>query len=182
MEYDEKQFLDLLQVYKSDETKKARRNLSTISFIIISVWFLKIKLTDVKVFGVGLENTSELTVLFLATFLSLYWVVIFIVSWLQDKEIQKERTILLNTQIDALVKRFNKFEEKRKEVEANNQTYSSSTYASVKQVYEKYINQKNRTKTANMLLNITNYIELYVPIFLAALSIVVILVRIKCLL
>ena len=35
MTYDEKQFLDLPLEYKSEETRKARRNVSAIAFVVV---------------------------------------------------------------------------------------------------------------------------------------------------
>ena len=69
MAYDQKQFLDLLQEYKSDETKKARRNVSAIAFVIISAAILKIRLAEVRFLGVDVSKSAELPVLLITLML-----------------------------------------------------------------------------------------------------------------
>jgi hypothetical protein len=103
--HDEKQFLDLLQVYKSEDTKKARRNLSTLGFVVIAAWLLGVRLTDVKVFGANLSHTSESFVVVLGLVLVVYWSAMFYLSLSYDSEIQKERSIQLNNAISAFTER-----------------------------------------------------------------------------
>jgi hypothetical protein len=105
--HDQKQFLDLLQTYKSDDTKKARRNLSIIGFLIIAAWVLGIRLTELKVFGVNLRDSSEAYILAIAFLLLIYWGCMFFLSYRHDTEIQKEREIQLNVVVERIYNRWN---------------------------------------------------------------------------
>lgn len=166
--YDEKPFLDLLQEYKSDDVRKARRNLSVISFVVISVWLLGIKLTELKVFGVDLTKSSELNVLLLGLALTCYWFTMFSLAWRHDKEIQKERSVLLTATVSQLQDRLAAIEAIKKRNESGS-GYVPDDYAEVKSALEVYERQKARTETATKLGRIMNNMELYIPLALALL-------------
>ncbi|MBI5750954.1 MAG: hypothetical protein HZA59_02250 [Hydrogenophilales bacterium] len=175
MKHDEKQFLDLLQEYKSDETKKARRNLSTICFIIISAWILKIRFTEMRVFGVDISSSAELHVLLLALVLMAYWLIMFLLSWNHDKEIQKERSLHLIEQVKHFTERFRVIEEKRAK---SNSDSKSHDYNEVKAAVDAYRAQEARTKRAAQYGNVVNKLELLVPIILSGAAGVVLAINI----
>lgn len=112
--HDQKQFLDLLQVHKSEDAKKARRNFSFVSFIVISAWILGIQLTEIKVFGVDLSRSSELYILVIAFLLLAYWASMFFLSYRHDSEIQKEREIHLNLVVEQIFNRWSALEKNLK--------------------------------------------------------------------
>ena len=97
IEYEEKEYLDLLKKYKSDEATKARRNLCVVAFVVIAAWLLNVKISNVKVLRIDLSMSSEMWVLIIALVLLAYWAVMFYVHYRSDEEIQKEQTVLLDT-------------------------------------------------------------------------------------
>jgi hypothetical protein len=179
--HDEKQFLDLLQVYKSEDTKKARRNLSTLGFVVIAAWLLGVRLTDVKVFGADLSHTSESFVLVLGLVLVVYWSAMFYLSLSYDSEIQKERSIQLNNAISAFTERLanhQKYIEEEKKNNPTNSVYVPPDYSAVKSAVEAYERQKTRTAKAAKYGGIIKAAELYVPVVLALWSAVILIVGI----
>ena len=173
MDYDQKQFLELLYRFKSDETKKARRNVSTISFTVLAVWVLGIGVKDVRVLGVSLSDSSEKTILILGAALLLYWLAMFLLSWLQDQKIQSEREHQLDIQVKDLIKRFEKMDADKKEKESKGQRLIATNYAKYKASYELYHKQSNRTKAAVFLSDLIENIEIYVPVVLSVIAFIV---------
>lgn len=178
--YDEKQFLDLLQVYKSEDTKKARRNLSTLGFVVITAWLLRVRLTDVKVFGADLSHTSELFVFVLGLVLVIYWSAMFYLSLTHDSEIQKERSIQLNNTVSAFIERLASHQKYIEENKHINPLASATLpdYLAVKSAVEAYERQKTRTAKAAKYDGIIKAAELYVPVVLALWSAVILIVGI----
>jgi len=174
--HDPKQFLDLLQEHKSDETKKARRNLSTICFIIVAAWLLQLRVTDIRVFGTDLSKSAEVSVLLLAAVLVIYWSIMFFLAWNQDREIQKERVLLLS----AEVKRFT---ERYREIEAKyivpRSTHIPADYHEVKAAVEAYQAQQARTRRASLYGAAINSLELIVPLALAGAALIVLAVGVR---
>jgi hypothetical protein len=166
IQHDEKQFLDLLQDYKSEDTKKARRNLSTLGFVVIAAWLLGVRLADVKVFGADLSRTSETCVFVLGLVLVVYWSIVFYLSWNHDSEIQKERSIQLNKAVSALTSRLANLEELQKQ-NSGVTSYIMPEYSEVKSAVEAYERQKTRTAKAAKYGVIIKGTELYVPVVLA---------------
>ncbi|MFA6902887.1 MAG: hypothetical protein WC236_07390 [Gallionellaceae bacterium] len=167
--YDEKAFLDLMQEYKSEDTRKARRNLSVISFVVISVSVLGIKLNELKILGVDLSRSSELNVLLLGLGLIGYWSVMFSLAWRHDREIQKERTVALTATVAELRERLTKIEQ-IKEQNAGKSGYVPDDYAEVKSALDTYERQQNRTVRATRLGQVIREMELHVPGSLALVS------------
>jgi len=163
--YDEKQFLDLLQEYKSDETRKARRNLSTISFVIVAAWLLGIRLVDIRVLGLDISQTAELPVLLLAGALLIYWTVMFLLTWKHDKEIQRERAMLLSAQVKRFTERLRVIEQKRVK---SGVEWTPTDYPDVKAALDAYKAQQERTGKAAQFGAVIKQLELYVPLLLGA--------------
>ena len=173
MKHEEKDFLDLLQEYKSEDTKKARRNLSAIAFVIIAIHLLGIRISDIKVFGVDVSKSSNFTVSVIALALLLYWLLMFILSWNQDREIQRERTIILGAQIKQFTGRFEQLEQERQDFPATprgqrSNWYQPLDYSEVKAATQVYQAQQARTKRAALYGKILSKLELYIPLVLAA--------------
>lgn len=166
MNYDQKQFLDLLQEYKSEDTKKARRNLTTVAFIVIAVWLLQIHITEVKVLGVDLSHTSETFVLVLALVLLIYWAVMFYLSLTHDYEIQKERAYQLNDVISAAEKRQGEIV-KSIENSSAGAGYYASERGELKKIIDAYSRQKERTAKASKYAGLIKAIETWLPACLA---------------
>lgn len=175
--YDENQFFDLLQIYKSEDTKKARRNLSTLGFVVIAAWLLGIKLTDVKIFGADLSHTSESWVLILGFVLVVYWSAMFYFSWSYDSEMQKERSIQLERAVSARKSRLIYLEEQSKS-NPNMASHYAQEISEHKKALETYERQKTRTTKAVKYSGIIKAAELYIPIVLALWSTVILLMGI----
>lgn len=181
LEYDQKEFLELLHPFKSDETMKARRNVSTISFLIISLWVLGISIKDVHVFGVTLKQSSEFGVLLIALGLLLYWLGMFLLAWFQDREIQKERSHLLDEQISNIVNRFKEMDKDKKEKEESGQNYfGGGSYGKFKASYEIIEAQTRRTEKAGKLVDWVKRLELLVPVGLSFLALLVLISGLVC--
>lgn len=166
MKHDEKQFLELLEPYKTDDTRKARRNLSTISFIVIAAWLLGVKLSAIRLFGADLSKSSELLVLGIALLVVVYWSAMFYLSWTHDSEIQRERIIQGNEAASAINERYKSVEEQRKKNEGRS-GYIPMDYHEVVSAAKAYERQVSRTARAAKYERTIRWIELYVPFALA---------------
>ena len=175
MDYDQREFLELLHPFKSDETMKARRNVSTIAFLVLALWMLDISIKDVSVFGVTLKQSSELGILAIAIILLIYWFGMFLLAWAQDQEIQKERSYLLQDQISTIISRFEKMDADKKEKEAKGHTFIGSSYGKLKASYELYMAQETRTKRAGILVSLVKKLEVFVPTILAIFAFLVLM-------
>lgn len=172
MAYDEKQFLDLLQEYKSDETKKARRNVTFIACVIIAAAVLQIPVNDVQLFGMKVPRHRETEFVLIATALLLYWLVMFLIAWTHDKEIQRERERFLKVEIDRIKARFAYGEGK---IKSTGGQRVPDDYAEVKAALQAYDAQRERTRRAWWLGILTNNLELWVPLVLASAALVVLI-------
>ncbi len=169
MTYDQKQFLDLLLEYRSEESRKARRNVSLIAFVILAAALLEIRLTDINVLGLNLHKSSPLLVLLLTYVLLVYWTAMFSLAWLQDQEIQKERALLLDQHVASLINRLAEMEK----YGALNRQIVHPDFEDVKGSVHAYRSQQERTKKATILGQTIHRLELVVPLGLAAMSSVV---------
>jgi hypothetical protein len=166
MAYDKKQFLDLLLEYRSDEAKKARRNVSLTAFVILSACFLKLHLSNMTVLGMNVSQASEIPVLVVAFVLLVYWSAIFLLAWIQDSEIQKERSLILDEQVTYLIKRLEMIDEARN---SPNSIWSLSypDHIEVRASVEAYRLQQQRTKRAVLAVTWLRRLEFYIPIVLS---------------
>lgn len=162
--HDEKEFLALLQAYSTEETRKARRNCSTICFIVICAWILGLRINDIRLFGADISRSNEGLVLAICLALLLYWVGMFILSWMHDREIEKERKIQGQEAAETILNRFEYLEKKREKAPTS---YISSDYGEIKNAVAAYHRQKARTAQAARYGSIIRAAEIYVPIGLA---------------
>lgn len=172
MIYDTKQFLDLLIEYKSDETKKARRNVSAVAFTILASAFLSVQINKLSVLGLSLSDSSPSAVIVVAFALLAYWTLMFLLSWRQDKEIQKERELLLSERVNPLIVRLAEMDKVIKEVGTN--VYLD--YGDVKSAVHAYQAQQVRTRSATTLGEVIRSMEIWVPIALSILAAAVLVV------
>jgi hypothetical protein len=166
MAYDKKQFLDLLLEYRSDESKKARRNVSLIAFVILAAWFLNLHLSNMTVLGMNVSQASEIPVLVVAFIILAYWAGIFLLAWVQDTEIQKERAIILDEQVTYLLKRFEMIEESRQK-EPGIWPVRFPDHNEVRVSVEAYRLQQQRTRRAVLAVTWMRRLEFYVPLALS---------------
>lgn len=174
MAYDKKQFLDLLLEYRSDEAKKARRNVSLIAFVILSAWFLNLHLSNMSVLGMNVSQASEIPVIVVAFVLLVYWSGIFLLAWLQDSEIQKERSVILNEQVTYLVKRLEMIEEAQKKP-GDYWLFQYPDHNEVRASVEAYRLQQQRTKRAVLAVTWIRRLDFYVPVALSGAAVLALL-------
>jgi len=84
---EEERYIKLLRDSSSEETEKARRNTSFISFIIISMWFLEASLQELPILRIHVCPENEWKLLFIAMILSIFWIYMFLINHLRDYKI-----------------------------------------------------------------------------------------------
>jgi hypothetical protein len=174
MAYNKKEFIDLLLEYRSDESKKARRNVTVISFVILTAWYLNLHLSNMTLLGMNISKASEVPVLVVAFVLLVYWSSVFLLAWIQDSEIQKERSLILNEQVTYLLKRLEMIEEARKEND-NLWPVRYPDHSEVRASVEAYQLQQQRTKRAVLAVMWMRRLEFYVPLALSAAAVLVLM-------
>lgn len=152
--YDKKAFVDLLLLpYQSDETKKARRNLSVTSAAVIAL-----KIVNVDISG-GLlsflrmseerQAAGQDAVLWLAVVLIVYWMVMFYFHRKHDAEIQNERRVLIDDAVQIARRTVTEYDEML--AKGMKHVHLMQEYSSVtndRQIVKAYDAQKARTEKA----------------------------------
>lgn len=169
----EKDYLDLLYDYHSDETKKTRRNLIVTSFLVIAVRFIGIPLSDIKLFGVDLTHGDIRAISLIFILLLAYWFVMFIVYSLYDHRLQSERRELLSKHVRSL---YGELDMNKKILEDKNTgPYKRQAAVDRNAVLEHqigiYMLQQERTKGVNGLGALIMFVEVFLPIGLVAAAI-----------
>jgi hypothetical protein len=165
--HDQKEFLELLIEFTSDETKKARRNASLIAFVVIAAYALGVRIADIKVFGADISRSSDVPVFAIAALLLAYWVAMFLLAHWRDVEIQKERSRRLEGQISSLMARWDYVQKKHTET---NGTKSPHDYGEVKGYVDALNAQRERTAKAARFGGVMKKLELFVPLGLSAVA------------
>lgn len=163
--HDEKEFLALLQPYSSDETRKARRNVSTISFIVVATTALGIRLVDLRVLGADITHSSAPRVMMVCFALLCYWLAMFAVAWLHDHEIGKERILQGQKAADELRGRYAELS-RMKELNAA-VGYVPQDYGALKQAVMALDRQIDRTAKTERYGRLIRTAELWIPILLS---------------
>lgn len=172
--HDEKEFLALLQPYSSDETRKARRNVSTISFIVVATTVLGVRLSDLRVFGADITHTSVPRVLIVCAVLLCYWFAMFAVSWLHDREIENERNLQGRKAADDLRGRYAELSRLKESNAAVG--YVPQDYGPVKQAVMALDRQIARTAKTQRYGRLVRAAEFWIPVFLASSALVILCV------
>jgi len=105
----------------------------------------------------------------LASVLLVYWTAMFLLTWSQDREIQKERSLILDAYVNPILKRFERYEKEIAELGRN--IYPD--YKAIKNVVEAYRLQQQRTARATKLGRVIRLLEVVVPIALATIAAIV---------
>ena len=175
----ERDYLELLKPYVSEEHKKSRRNVVVTSFVILSIYLLGISLTEIRIFGIDLNGSNKFTVLALALLLIIYWLAIYLAYARRDLEIQKEQERLLLSSVEKVKERMDQAQVKmdeHKNSRGGASSHWSSEFGSAKSNYIIYENQINRTKKAGKLNSLLAKVEYWLPVVLAVVSIIVLVV------
>ncbi len=107
-EIDKSKLLDLLYDYYSEDGRRARRNLSVFSLTIIIPNLLGLDLDDLEVFGLSLKGSDPSILLLIAVGLIGYAFVMVILLTNRDNEIQRERRVQAEKQIEDIRNRRSK--------------------------------------------------------------------------
>lgn len=169
----EKDYLELLYDYHSDETKKTRRNLTVASFLIVALHLIGLSLKDARLLWANLEKADTTVLTILALVLLIYWLALFVLYSAQDYQIHKERRVLLYKHIDALKAKQEKFQRKADSATQAGQEISgglANNLNTVKTDYGIYTAQLTRTRWASRLRVATKTVEYGLPCVLAAVA------------
>ncbi len=167
----EKDYLELLYDYHSEEAKKTRRNLIAASFIVVAVHLLGLTLADVKIAGVGLANGNPRVMIVLAIALIGYWSIMFLIYEISDRTIHNERRHLLTKNVLAVKEDLDKMKAEKEAYEKGGQRMAGVARQNLlilERNYEIIKSQLDRTKSARMLRLVTTSIEYALPILFAA--------------
>ncbi len=103
-EIDESKLLDLLYDYHSEDGRRTRRNLSVFSLTIIIPSLLGLDLSDLAVLGLSLKESDPSILLLIAVVLIGYVFMMVIILTIRDNEIQRERRVQAEKQIEDIRK------------------------------------------------------------------------------
>ncbi len=114
--YDETEYLDILKGYTSEDTRRARRNLSFIAFTIIIISTMNFSLADIKVLGLSFAGKDEWKMILFAAAALVYWWVIYHFHFKHDEMINNELNGIVENKKTRIVSRDddNKLEKIRK--------------------------------------------------------------------
>lgn len=169
----EKEYLELLKPFASEEQKKSRRNVLVSSFTVICIYLLGKSLTELNVFGLHLGGSNDHAVLVLAVLLITYWLTTYLAYSKRDDEIQKEQQHLLLTHVKKLEERIvalNKSIEDNKSNEGLRNHYQQelNNEKNNLSVYEK---QTTRTATAHSFSFALKKVEYWLPVITSIVAI-----------
>lgn len=169
LEYDEKYLLDLLQEYKTEETRRARRNLSLFASAVLVAWLLGLELTEIKVLDADLSHASELSVMGLTLIVLVYQAGMFWLSWRRDHAIQNERSY----QLDGIVRDLRNSVGPRQAIRERTlepEHKQGAKLTQAEQALDAYERQKSRTAKATFYNKTINRLELIMPSALGLLA------------
>lgn len=175
----ERDFLELLKPYASEEQKKSRRNIDVSSFIVLSIYFFGKSLTEVQVLGFNLHGSNHFLVLILASVLITYWLIMYLVYFRRDSEIQKEQEVLLLRHVQQVKERMNETQNQLNNIVGADtggmRSHWSSELNNARNQYSIYERQQERTKKAGILNMAIHKVEFWLPVILAVTALAFIL-------
>lgn len=175
----ERDYLELLKPYASEEHIKTRRNVVVTSFVVLSIYLLGRSLTEISVFGVKLEGSNKFSVSALALVLITYWLIMYLTYFCRDYEIQKEQECLLLSGVQKVKARMDEMQVNIDAVinkEGGIIAHWKAEFDTAKSYYTIYENQLNRTKNAGVLNVVLKKVECWLPVFLAEFALLSILI------
>lgn len=165
----EKEYRDLMIPIMTDGTSKARRNLIVASFIVCSLYFLGKSLSGLRVLGFSLEGADQIKIFYIALILIVFWLVLFVVNWWKDYELNQERKRLLVGLVDQIREHKERLEQQCAKVKDDNNP-NIQRMRSLQREYDRFKSQSDRTKTARQLTGVTIGVDLVLPLILALVS------------
>lgn len=167
----EKEYLDLLYDYQSDETKKTRRNLTVSSFVVVALHLIGKKLSDARFFWTHLEDSDQRWLLGIAAAVLIYWVAMGVLYVLRDKQLHNERKRLLDAHVKDLkgtIERWTKKIAERSKEPIEVPDHMKTQLRNATTEYAPYLNQLERTAWARRFNQATKVAEFGLPLVLAA--------------
>ncbi len=171
----ERDYLELLKPYVSEEQKKFRRNTLVSSFVILSVYILGKSLTDIRVAGINLEGGSKFSILVLAGVMVIFWLVMYLIYYWRDLEVQKEQNHLLLKHVINVKERLDSFKRRVDGAMASNGAVNNqlrSEYTNAQSTYGIYESQLLRTNKAGLLNSVLSKVELLLPVLAAVVCLI----------
>ena len=158
----EKEYLELLKPFISEEQKKSRRNVLVSSFTVMCIYLLGKSLSELNVFGLHLGGSNDYAVLFLAALLITYWLAMYLAYSKRDDEIQKEQQHLLLTHVERIKERIvtlnkNIEENKNSDVMRNHYQRELNNEKDNFNIYERQISRTAKADSFNFALKKVEY-------------------------
>lgn len=158
----ERDYLESLKPFVSEEQKKSRRNILVSSFTVISIYFLGKSLAELNVFGLHLGGSNNYAVLVLASALIIYWLAMYLAYSKRDDEIQKEQSHLLLKHVETIrvrIAQLNKSIEECKTTEGIYTHYRTELQNEQNSfgIYEKQLSRTAKAGTLNFALKKVEY-------------------------
>ncbi|MDH5434892.1 MAG: hypothetical protein OEY19_13190, partial [Gammaproteobacteria bacterium] len=146
------------------------------SFIILSIYFLGKSLTDIKIAGLNLSGSNKDSISILAIIIIIFWLVMYLIYYRRDFEIQKEQLHLLMKHVNTLKERIDSLKVRIEKTTAI-PSELQNTYTIAKNEYDVYKNQSSRTIKAGILNSVLNKIELWLPVSIAMFTVLILFVE-----
>ncbi|MDO8988340.1 MAG: hypothetical protein Q7U91_01770 [Sideroxyarcus sp.] len=158
----EKDYLELLKPFISEEQKKSRRNVLVSSFTVITIYLLEKSLTELNVFGVHLGGSNDYAVLILATLLITYWLAMYLAYSKRDDEIQQEQLHLLLKHVETIKARIAQLNKNIEECKTTEGIYSHyrtelDNEKNWLSIYEKQLSRTAKAGNLNFALKKVEY-------------------------
>lgn len=162
----EKDYLNLLKPFVSEEQKKSRRNVLVTSFTVMSIYLLGKSLTELNVLGLHLGDSNDYAILVLATLLITYWLAMYLAYSKRDDEIQKEQQHLLLKHVEGIKDRIVVLNKNIEEDKSNDglRNHYQRALDDEKNNFNIYENQITRTANAGKLNFTLKKVEYWLPI------------------
>jgi len=195
------EYIESLYDHSSEETKKAKRNTSFISFIIISMYFLETPLRELPIIKIYVCPENEWKLLLIAIILSIFWVFMFLLNHYRDYKIYEWKNNHLREQYKTVKndkKRYDDFQKhktsNKNEISKNNSLNLNEKEKLNKELddinkklvilenvpyiynlYEEFIEKEFNPK--EKFSKIINGINIIIPVSLFLISFVILLAR-----
>jgi hypothetical protein len=99
MNYDTEKYLECMQPFVSDDSRRARRFIVSFCSLIVAASFLKVNFSRIKVVGINLSEVSELKVYVVAIVILLFWNILLYFHNRRDLHYDQERRKLMDDEI-----------------------------------------------------------------------------------
>lgn len=177
--HDPLKLLELLDDFQSAETLRARRRLSTFSFIVVLVILLEVPIERLSIAGVPILRGYEQTITWISLALLLYWLVVFLLRFFTDRGRDAERDRIAKDAISEARVRQDALQQ-RLDVTSNHPHYQPE-FDEIGRFLSAAENQANRTKATRIGVFVMRILEWLPTLVLAILALVLLSLRLVAL-